>query len=344
MRLRVIAVLLGATLAFGNLSLAGEATQAATTALSAAQHQRLNESCEGCHDDVAREWRQSNHRNAYNDPTFQRALSLEPLPFCRGCHAPAAPSQRAAEGWAADNGVTCVACHVRDGKVLGTREVKGAPHAMAVDADFGTNACASCHEFKFPRSPERMQKTMTEHRASPSADRACSSCHMPVGAAGAPAAGRRGRSHEFAFGTRPEDLRGALKVTARRVAVDVVELTLKASGVGHSFPTGDLFRRIEVVAHAKGAPAESAARASVGRRFALDRIPEVELEDTRIPAGGERVVRLTVPRAMGREIGYRVLYQRVELPEGHGAGSRQEAPRRAPPKIAFELVLHEGAL
>ena len=92
MRLRVIAVLSGATLAFGNLSLAGEATQAATTALSAAQHQRLNESCEGCRDDVAREWRQSNHRNAYNDPTFQRALSLEPLPFCRGCHAPAAPT------------------------------------------------------------------------------------------------------------------------------------------------------------------------------------------------------------------------------------------------------------
>ena len=54
-----------------------------------------NARCEGCHADIAREWRASMHAQASVDPVYQRALAIEPLPFCRGCHAPEADPSRA---------------------------------------------------------------------------------------------------------------------------------------------------------------------------------------------------------------------------------------------------------
>ncbi|MBL8744343.1 MAG: hypothetical protein JNK04_24720, partial [Myxococcales bacterium] len=47
-----------------------------------------NASCEGCHSSIAKEWRGSLHQQAWHDPVFQKALAIEPEPFCRGCHAP----------------------------------------------------------------------------------------------------------------------------------------------------------------------------------------------------------------------------------------------------------------
>src|SRR6185295_15214718 len=49
-----------------------------------------NATCEGCHEDEAREWRASMHAQSDADPVYRRALAREPMPFCRGCHAPEA--------------------------------------------------------------------------------------------------------------------------------------------------------------------------------------------------------------------------------------------------------------
>src|ERR1700727_480519 len=49
-----------------------------------------NATCEGCHAEIAAEWRASMHHHAFDDPQFARPLAIEPLPFCRGCHAPEA--------------------------------------------------------------------------------------------------------------------------------------------------------------------------------------------------------------------------------------------------------------
>ena len=53
----------------------------------------VNALCEGCHEEVAREWRGSLHRRAYVDRSFAESLAREPDPFCRGCHAPEADPQ-----------------------------------------------------------------------------------------------------------------------------------------------------------------------------------------------------------------------------------------------------------
>src|SRR5262245_3846410 len=56
-----------------------------------------NARCEGCHADVAAEWRGSMHQRAWTDPVFLAAYALEPLSFCRGCHAPEADPERSPE-------------------------------------------------------------------------------------------------------------------------------------------------------------------------------------------------------------------------------------------------------
>src|SRR5574343_638477 len=68
----------------------GEATSGARLPGPAPWHGegRSNEPCEGCHAEIAAEWRGSEHHTAFTDPVFQRAYGVEPLPFCRRCHAP----------------------------------------------------------------------------------------------------------------------------------------------------------------------------------------------------------------------------------------------------------------
>ncbi|MFY0531589.1 multiheme c-type cytochrome [Nannocystis pusilla] len=58
-----------------------------------------NDACEACHEVEAAQWRGSQHQTAYTEREFQRALAHEPMPFCRGCHAPEAdPRLRPAAG------------------------------------------------------------------------------------------------------------------------------------------------------------------------------------------------------------------------------------------------------
>src|SRR5262245_41554016 len=70
-----------------------------------------NARCEGCHADIAAEWRSSLHRRSHSDPAYQRALEREPLAFCENCHAPEASREI---------GISCISCHVTEssGRVL----------------------------------------------------------------------------------------------------------------------------------------------------------------------------------------------------------------------------------
>ena len=86
-----------------------------TSSAPASGRVALNDGCVRCHAAQALEWQGSQHRSAYADPDFQRAVAVERGRFCRGCHAPEAdPTQipSAAEG---TMGVGCVTCHVPDG-------------------------------------------------------------------------------------------------------------------------------------------------------------------------------------------------------------------------------------
>jgi hypothetical protein len=275
--------------------------------------------CIECHPDEAAQWQGSPHQTSYLESTFQAAIDREPRAYCRGCHAPLSNGGAEVSAVAARIGVGCTSCHVRDGSILaspGTGEPEVAPHAVTRTAALmGTDTCAGCHEFDFPDTalrdrPLAMQRTITEHAASPYADVGCADCHMPRGADGQ-------RSHAFVASRDPDLVRDAVEVEAVRTGPTTVRITLRAARVGHAFPTGDLLRRVEVGAVAilgdgEGRP----ARRWLARHFG-DRVQasgaraRVELADDRVPAGGERTVVLEVPEATGHEVRWWVDSQRV---------------------------------
>jgi len=163
-----------------------------------------------------------------------------------------------------------------------------------------------------------MQSTVSEHRASPFAGVACASCHMPAvqGASG------QHRSHAFASSEDAARVRASVRVEAARRPGATVRITLEPNGVGHAFPTGDLFRRLEVSAEAIGPDQQVLGRARryLTRHFGYARSSGVVikklLSDDRVGAGERRVVDLDLGAAAeGAPIAYRVLYQRVEHPQ-----------------------------
>lgn len=213
----------------------------------------LNATCIACHADEAKQWQGSHHQIAFTNPAFQRALAIEPNAFCRGCHAPEADPSADPPPALASLGVACVTCHVtEEGLVLATpsppaqdaHPAPKAPHPVRRSAEFAqSGACASCHEFRFPTGSAEgdggyMQTTVREHRASPAAETSCAGCHMPL------VFGKR--SHAFGEVRDPAWLRSHLRTGVARDEDGVLYMTLTQTQAGHAFPTGDLFRRLEI--------------------------------------------------------------------------------------------------
>jgi hypothetical protein len=317
---------------------------------------RQNLACEGCHADIAAEWRSSHHRSAYTDEPFQRALAAENqnLSFCRGCHAPEAPPNAPPPADLAAIGVACTSCHVTGADILAAPATNPstAPHpSRRADAFASASACAGCHEFDFPDSalrpqPEKMQLTVTEHAASGYNEAACSGCHMPFVGEGK----GRHRSHAFASSRSVDGHRRALTISAERIATSI-EITLGPGEVGHAFPTGDLFRRLAVTAEAVGADREMLVSQTryLARHFRPQVLPSGQKVRTTFaddrpgaPAGaGEPVtVRFDLgPVARGRAAVVRVIYQRV----GHVLDGFEKAAVVESEAVLFEHELTEPA-
>jgi hypothetical protein len=291
-----------------------------------------NAECVACHEAIAAEWQGSLHRAAYTSPDFQSALRSEPLPFCRGCHAPEA-DPRAPEAELAALGVACVSCHLPGGDtVLSARPTDApmpAPHPVLRAAKFAAaDACARCHEFAFPDRrpvPEDMQTTVREHQASRHRDRSCAACHMPQVT---DADGSTHRSHAFAGPRDAAQMRAAFVVDARRPSAGRVELSLdlQEDRIGHAFPTGDLLRRL-VVAVAVEGPTRSTRpqRRYLARHWKHARLgkgPTVRTldHDDRLGVGEDpRVVAFTLdPADAGLPVQWSVRYERVEAFVGPG--------------------------
>jgi hypothetical protein len=97
-------------------------------------------------------------------------------------------------------------------------------------------------------------------------------------------------------------------------------VTLAPNGVGHAFPTGDLFRRLRVIAELSGGAGIAARRDRVLARIFTTReispgvLARVEARDDRL-LGEPRTVTLDLgDEARGRPIHVRVVYERAEGP------------------------------
>lgn len=298
---------------------------------------------------------QSLHQKAWKDPVFQKAYAIEPLAFCRGCHAPESDPAKEPTAAAQALGIGCVSCHVDDAGVHAVRASGRAQHAVVADAELGTRAvCARCHQFDFPAEarlphPVPMQDTANEHATSSTAATPCQGCHMPVvdGPEG------KHKSHAFSVLADATLVRRAVEVVAQRTDTEKasqVTLRITAAQVGHAFPTGDMFRRVELRAVALDAADRVVARANpivLQRRFE-DRPRElhrdefdpvrVEAEDTRVPPPGKgaKVATLRLPpEARDLRLRWTVVYQRMSTPMADAFGLSQ---------VLDEIVVATGEL
>ena len=216
--------------------------------------------CATCHAEEHAAWSTSRHAISHSNDIYTRGLIDEPLAFCVRCHSPLreqvdevlanetwyrqqherfrglATAERAPEPMA-DEGITCVVCHKRDGEILATSDSGRSPHRIRVEPEFGTAAlCGNCHEFEmFAVRPdglhftgELMQSTFTEWQRW-GGKKQCADCHMPDGA------------HTFRGAHDREWLQQSIEVRHRRG-----RLRIRSVGVGHEHPTGDLFRHMTV--------------------------------------------------------------------------------------------------
>ena len=309
-----------------------------------------NRLCVECHKEIGREWQDSFHRRSYSDPAVQKALQVEPRPFCRGCHAPEADRESPAGGWAAESGVACVTCHLTDDGVHGAPRPgpgRPAPHPVRRDEQMGTSdACARCHEFAFPDGaarvrPELMQSTIAEHRSSAWPERSCISCHMPrVGE-------DHHRSHRFLGGHDPQLVRRSVQVRAQRVGA-AVQVVLSPGAIGHAFPTGDLLRRLAVRVAVVGSDGKEqfGQVRYLGRHFAVaQELPGkralVTSLDDRLREPTAILLELP-PAAALLPIRYQVTYERVLFPGSRV--SRAGSPTSDGAALAGEIVLAAGMI
>ncbi len=307
-----------------------------------------NDACEACHPEVAAQWRASLHRQSDVDPAYRMAFGIEPMPFCQTCHAPEADPARKASAQESALGVGCVTCHLDGTSILAgplapDRPSLPAPHAVLRTSAFGgSGACAGCHEFDFPDAVLRgghlrMQSTVSEHAGSPQASVSCAGCHMRRDASGR-------RTHDVSVAGSPAMVRSAVTVKAQRVGDGRIRIELTPATMGHAFPTGDLFRRVELTAEALGEDQIVLARdvRYLARHFRRTQRKSglamaVLVADDRVgPDSDPRVVELDLGTvAKGRPIAWRVAYQRVEHPVTFDTDDAE---------VADEVSLGEGIM
>jgi hypothetical protein len=121
--------------------------------------------CAACHAVFYEEWRTSIHSQAWTDPYFQVDWAFDgSQQICKNCHIPLDRQQehkvsgfRDKEKWQPilesnpdfdpalqHEGVTCAACHLRDGKILGIYASKDSPHPVEKLTN-SNEVCVRCH-------------------------------------------------------------------------------------------------------------------------------------------------------------------------------------------------------
>ena len=241
------------------------------------------EECGQCHEEIYQEWKSSIHAQAFNDPFFQAYWKKDKnIWVCLNCHTPLEnqqptlvkdiPRGRVEKAFEIPNyrydpeyqqeGVTCAACHVRDGKILGPYDDSAAPHPTQFDPSFRTTqVCYRCHSVV--SGPTQFYYagpcgTFSEYEGEffmKEKGLICQNCHMPgvqrPVAKDSPI--RFGRKHLWRGGHDPDMIKRAVAVQvqadppAPQPGEDVtLTLTLINAGAGHKIPTGDPDRHFTV--------------------------------------------------------------------------------------------------
>ena len=233
--------------------------------------------CGACHSAIYQEWQTSLHSKAFIDPFFTAYLKKDKGdPTCAVCHTPLenqSPIILLSQSGQFDDlktipnpnydpelqkeGVTCAACHVKDGVIFGPYRQKqlDAPHPVAYDEKFlRKSLCKQCHEVPskdFSLMNEGVCSTGMESDTGIWAARGyiCQDCHMPTVnrplMTGFPA--REGRKHTWPGAYSTSQLKKVFSFKAVKnpdSGTNNITINITNSGAGHKAPTGDTDRFI----------------------------------------------------------------------------------------------------
>lgn len=312
-----------------------------TAAAPAALGKLRADECGVCHPAELAEWKTSIHSRAWTEAYFQVDFRFDGnQQICKNCHIPLDRQQehrvlgfRDADKWEpilAPNpafdpvlqheGVTCAACHLREGKILGSSRARGeSPHAVEALAD-PNEICVGCHVVQgerwdtFYRIPPcgttaeiaagkgEWKGRSGEYAVPKVGELGCVQCHMPlverpIAEGGTP---RPARQHLWRGGHDPATVRSALAASFSEPAASgnerSVEFTLTNVGADHFLPTGTPDRHLTVRLRALDAQDRVLREQShVLERTIMWRPFIADLWDTRLPRGEARRYRLELP-------------------------------------------------
>ncbi len=339
------------------------------------------ESCGTCHREIYEEWKTSMHAGAYLDPLFQAYWKKDGNVWvCLNCHSPLEnqqphlvtdiPRNRVEKAVLTPNprydpdyqkeAITCAACHVRDGVVLGPFDDSAAPHPTRFDPAFRTTeVCYRCHNvvsgpFQFYNVgpcgtyAEYEGKFFMQERGL-----ICQSCHMPEVERPVARAGpiRQGRRHLWRGGHDPEMIKRAVAVELKTDPAQprpgqgvTMTLTLINAGAGHKLPTGDPDRHftVEFVVEDREGRVLDRKTETMGR-WILWQPVILEVYDNRLLPLASREYRFTyrVPAApAGVTVKARVRYH--ILTDGQHAMLRKKYGLTA--EVPYEFLIYERTM
>ena len=310
--------------------------------------------CAVCHAAFHEEWRTTIHSQACTDPYFQTDWQFDDSQhICRLCHTPLDRQQphrilgyRDKDKWdpvMADNadfdpglqheGVTCAACHYREGKIVGVYGDTDSPHPVKKLED-PNQVCVRCHIvegdrwdtfFRFPpcgtvaeiRSSPLSGLTQAEPKAvlldrivgntgevvmPDSVSLGCVQCHMPLLERPLVEGGkiRQTRQHLWRGGHDPAMVRQGLDIrfeeAEHQAGKQQFVLTITNVGAAHYIPTGTPDRYLSVdlrVLDHDGRVLKEEEHTI--KRTVMWRPFIVDLRDTRLPRWQPRSYTLSVP-------------------------------------------------
>jgi len=328
------------------------------------------ETCGNCHQAIYAEWRTSMHSAAYTDPFFQAYWRKDEYEWsCLTCHTPLenqleqrivqfekgnfnqpqfAPNNRF-DAELQQEGITCAACHLRDGIIYGPypAEQLNAPHPVAFDKRFlSESICLGCHEvtaksFSFLRSG--ICGTGGEWKDGPYIKKGyrCQTCHMPEVTRPLMTGRKRLKNgrHLWRGGHSPEQVAKALTITATPVTNNQVRIDITNSGAGHNFPTGDPDREVFITARLISEDGKVLETEELHiQRIIIWKPVMIELSDNRIAPLETRSLLLTIPDSQshqGLKVEVEGIYQILSERARNKLASRYGLKEHPPIRYSF---------
>ena len=261
--------------------------------------------CHACHAASHDGWASGPHSRSPSQ-ALRDAVATTGATACLSCHLPLQQQHDTAPTWNDEpgpinagfdatlhlEGVTCAACHVRDGRVLVATEAaaQGVSNHLVAHSPALTDGamCASCHQLTWPGANVPLYDTYGEWSRSAWAEAGvgCVDCH-------------RDTSGPHRWIEAPDravslliDTPSTRIVRGAKEPVSV-SLTLQNTGAGHSWPTGTPFRGVRLKATwmkpaKNGLEVDDATFTADLMRTLEDAAPWSTIEDTRLTAGESR--------------------------------------------------------